>query len=290
LQRTLPESIEINFEADPSEYIVAADPTRIAQVIMNLAVNARDAMPEGGSLHFDMAHMEFISAKVTPLAGMPAGNWVRISVADTGTGMSDDVLAHLFEPFFTTKSPGQGTGLGLAQVYGIVHQHKGYIAVSSQEGAGTTFHLYLPSLGPARDSRQAVPLLGEMAHGQGERILLVEDDSALRTALVELLTLWNYQVEEASNGEEALASLLEIENPVDLILSDMVMPRMGGAALFRSLLHHNLAIPMILLTGYPMYEELESLKASGLRAWLSKPVDTQQLAETVAAVLHHTKS
>lgn len=285
LRRTLPESIEIQLEAAPGEYMIRADPTRMAQVIMNLAVNARDAMPKGGTLRFDLAHVAFTTCKETPLADMDAGKWVQISVADTGIGMNAHVLTHLFEPFFTTKAPGQGTGLGLPQVYGIVHQHNGHIAVSSEEGAGATFQLYLPALDLSRDS--TVPILPrtEMAQGRGERILLVEDDPTLRAALNELLTLWNYQVSEAANGEEALAYLLAADESIHLILSDVVMPKMGGVALFHSVIHHKLDLPMILLTGYPVQDELADLKAAGLCAWLAKPVDSQQLAETLNAVL-----
>ncbi|MBX2997771.1 MAG: PAS domain S-box protein [Caldilineaceae bacterium] len=285
LRRTLPESIEITFEATPGEYVIRADPTRLAQIVMNLALNARDAMPNGGTLRFALTRMEFVAHQETPLAGMASGNWVRILVSDTGVGMAAEVLARLFEPFFTTKAPGKGTGLGLPQVYGIVHQHNGHIAVSSEVGKGASFLIYLPALDVGRNDLAVASGLAEMAHGQGERILLVEDDPALRTALVELLTLWNYHIQEAANGEDALAYLLKADHPIDLILSDVVMPKMGGVALLHSLGQHKLNVPVILLTGYPMQEELENLSALGLCAWLTKPVDTQQLARAVITVL-----
>jgi PAS domain S-box-containing protein len=287
LQRTLPESIEVTLTAAPGEYTTRIDPTRMAQVVMNLAVNARDAMPKGGMLSFDLAQVEFAADKETPLAGMSAGKWVRLLVSDTGVGMSAEVQAHLFEPFFTTKAPGYGTGLGLAQVYGIVHQHNGHIGVSSQEGAGSTFVLYLPDLNLQQSGSAAVPNVDAEVQGQGERILLVEDEPTLRDALVEMLSLWNYEVVEAANGEEALARLSEASIPFDLILSDVVMPKMGGVALFHSLVKHKLTLPMILLTGYPMHDELEKLKSAGLRAWLTKPVKAQQLAEAIATVFSH---
>lgn len=284
LQRTLPESIEIHLKAVPAEYITRVDPTRLAQVVMNLAVNARDAMPNGGVLSFALAKVEFATDKETPLAGMPAGTWIQITVSDTGVGMNAEVRDHLFEPFFTTKAPGQGTGLGLAQVYGIVQQHNGHIAVASQEGTGATFSIYLPALNP-NPEETADPALDTMKLGRGERILLVEDDPTLREAMIELLTLWNYNVEEAANGEEALIRLSQADAPIALIISDAVMPRMGGVALFHSLLQRKLAVPLILLTGYPLQDELETLKAAGLYAWLPKPVNAQHLAETISTVL-----
>jgi len=301
LERTLPESIKIDLAYGVDEYTVNADPTRMQQVIMNLAVNARDAMPEGGELCIGLGRIQIKHKKEAPLPEMAlrlaqdaeAGEWVRVTVRDTGTGIPPDAQSHLFEPFFTTKEVGKGTGLGLAQVHGIVKQHEGEIDVITEMGKGTTFVLYLPALPVAEpealpEERLALP------RGQGETILVVEDNTTTREALVDSLELLNYRVLEAANGREALEIL---ESPplspplggrkggIALVLSDLVMPVMGGQALFHTLRQQDSAVKMVMLTGHPMARELEELRAQGLDGWLLKPLNIEQLAEVVARAL-----
>ncbi|MCA9968817.1 MAG: PAS domain S-box protein [Anaerolineales bacterium] len=286
LQRTLPEHILIQLDAMPVEYIVQADPTRIQQTIMNLAVNARDAMPEGGQLRFTLAHELFADAGRAPLPDMAAGSWIRLSVADTGCGMATHVLDHVFEPFFTTKEPGQGTGLGLAQVHGIIAQHGGYIAVKSEVGVGSTFDCYLPALvlDTGEDDTADVPAAA-MPRGQGELLLIVEDEATLREAMMEILEVWGYQVLAAANGDEALTLLKEHGANVALVLSDIIMPRMGGKALLHALRDAGWEMPVILLTGHPLTADPGDWRAQNVRATLSKPVLPAKLAQTVADVL-----
>ena len=145
LRRVLPETISLRLLYQPGAYVVSADPTRLQQALMNLAVNGRDAMPEGGKLLFELDRLELLPGETPPVAEMQPGKWIRICVADTGVGIPSEVLAHIFEPFYTTKPVGQGTGLGLAQVYGIIKQHDGYIDVQSQLGRGASFNIYLPA-------------------------------------------------------------------------------------------------------------------------------------------------
>jgi CheY-like chemotaxis protein len=259
-----------------------ADPTRIQQMVTNLALNARDAMPQGGALRIGLGRVEVKPGTPPPLPEMEAGSWIQLTVSDTGTGIPPDVLPHIFEPFFTTKEPGIGTGLGLAQVYGIVGQHEGRIDVETQVGDGTTFAIYLPALLDA-PAGPPVPELSAMPQGHRQTVLVVEDEMSVRKALVESLETLNYQVLEAASGQDALEILDQHE--VALVLSDVVMPRMGGIALFHAMKQKGLMMPMVLLTGHPMEKALEGLQAEGLSAWLPKPPELERLAKVVARAL-----
>jgi len=309
LKRTLPENIQIVLAYGPDEYTVNADPTRAQQALMNLAVNARDAMPEGGNLRIGLERIRVQPGGTyppqpprsggevpPPLPGMKAGEWVQVTVADTGSGIPPDVLPHVFDPFFTTKAPGEGSGLGLAQVHGIVKQHEGEIGVQSQVGQGTTFTIYLPAL-PVHPAEALTRELPALAKGQGDTILVVEDDAAARKALVDSLELLNYRVLAAANGQEALAALEqpppdppagegeERGGKVALVLSDVVMPGMGGVTLLQALRQRGLAVKVVLLTGHPLEKKLEELRAQGMIEWLPKPPSLEQLAQVVARVL-----
>jgi two-component system cell cycle sensor histidine kinase/response regulator CckA len=285
LERTLPENIRIRFNYEDDHYVVNTDPARIQQVFMNLAVNARDAMPSGGMLTFTLSLFELKDGEQPPLHEMPSGRWVQISVADTGEGIPTADLPNIFEPFFTTKSPGEGTGLGLAQVFGIVKQHEGFIGVTSEVGVGTTFDLYLPALSIAAltgiIAEEAEPKAGEM-----EIILVVEDDDAMREALVEMLKLMNYEALCAKDGREAL-EIFESEPYIDLVLSDLVMPEMGGVALYGILKERYPDVKMVVMTGYPLAEKGKELLEQGIVAWLQKPLDSDTLARTLQRVLSH---
>ncbi len=283
LQRTMPENIEITLNHAKGNYIVQADITRIQQTVMNLAFNARDAMPTGGCLQFTLSHALFDHARQTPLPLMGPGKWIHLAVQDSGTGIEPAVLEHIFEPFVTTKEPGKGTGLGLSQVHGIIAQHKGHIAVQSQPGKGTTFDIYLPAMSiDADDVTSSSP--GTAVSGGGERLLVVEDEPDLRSALVESLTLLQYDVLEAANGAEALA-LLQQGTAVDLIISDVMMPKMGGIAFVRALARHNLHPPVIFITGHPLDVDTESLYEMGVHTVLPKPVQSERLSQTIIAAL-----
>ena len=287
LQRTLPENIAVKLTYEPADsYVANADPTRIQQTIMNLVVNARDAMPEGGELRLALDLCTF-EREVTPLPDMVPGQWIRLSVSDTGIGIAPDVLPHVFEPFFTTKGPGQGTGLGLAQVYGIVRQHDGYIDLASRSGQGTTFTLYFPY---GAQQAEAPVMNGEtLVRGHGETILVVEDDAAIRSALSASLELLNYRVLSARNGAEALALWEANRAVIALVLSDVVMPEMGGIALFHALQKRDPAVKVMLLTGHMLEQHLEDqlkmLKARGLAEWMQKPPSLAKLAQTLARIL-----
>ncbi len=284
LERTLPEHIQIELHYDEEAFLIKADPSRIQQVIMNLSFNARDAMPDGGRLTISLAHIQTKAEMPSPVMEMPPGNWVQIQVTDNGSGISKKNLTKIFEPFFTTKEVGVGTGLGLAQVYGIMERHKGFIDVSSQEGQGTTFSLYFPSLDHV-ESTDLTYNRASLHQGQGQTILLVEDNVAARQALMRSLTFLNYEVIEVANGREALHLLKTSAQDIDLIVSDVVMPEMGGIALLHAMQQQNLTIPLILLTGHPLGDELEKMQAVGLAGWLSKPPDLDNLSRMLAQAL-----
>ncbi|MFN8467657.1 MAG: PAS domain S-box protein [Caldilineaceae bacterium] len=286
LRQTLPENIDVRLESAPGEYLVKADPTRIQQLVMNLAVNARDAMPYGGQLHLGLARLELGTHDEVPIAGMEPGPWIRLLVSDTGTGISSSQMIHIFEPFFTTKPPGQGTGLGLAQAHGIVAQHGGSITLASEVGAGTTFTIYLPALATVDTGTNEWGATARLlpAPGHGERVLVVEDEATVRKAIVELLRIWNYHVEEAANGEEALALLAQDEAP-DVILSDVVMPRLGGVGLVKALRHVGASTPVILMSGHPMGEDPAELEELRIAAWVEKPPRPELLAQALKGAL-----
>jgi two-component system cell cycle sensor histidine kinase/response regulator CckA len=285
LERTIPESIKIKLAYEIGEYTVNADPTRLQQAVMNLVINARDAMPEGGELNITLSRSVVTDNVRCVICGQfIEGEWVCIRVTDTGTGISPDVLPYIFDPFFTTKEIGHGTGLGLAQVYGIVAQHEGHIEVATQVGRGTTFAIYLPAL---LEQPPETPILETQAlvYGHGETILVVEDDVSLRDALADSFELLNYRVLQAANGREALEILEQHAGGIALVLSDMVMPEMGGQALFYALQQRGITLPVAILSGHSLENELESLKTQGLAGWIPKPPDIEQLSHLVERVL-----
>lgn len=284
LRRTIPENIRIVVEHDDDDYTVNADRTRMQQIITNLALNARDAMLNGGCLCIRLDRV--LGPVESPGAELSAQTetWVRLVVSDTGTGIPTDVLPHIFEPFYTTKGPGQGSGLGLAQVHGIVGQHGGRVDVETVVGEGTAFTITLPALIAAQPDLPAPKLQGTSL-GHGETILVVEDSPAVRMALVDSLEQLNYRVVAASHGREALDILAQ--NPeVSLVLSDLVMPEMGGDELFRALRDRGLTLPVVMLSGHPMEQELQGLKAEGLVGWLLKPPDIEVLSQLLVRALH----
>jgi signal transduction histidine kinase len=208
LERVLPETIKVDLTYQSGYYSINADPSHLQQVLMNLALNARDAMPDGGALHFDLSPLRLGPGDPPPSPYLPEGDWLVIKVTDTGVGIPPENTRHIFEPFFTTKPVGQGTGLGLAQAYGIVKQHGGYIDVHSQLGRGTSFSIFLPVL-HVMDIEDKPEPVSPLPEGRGQRILVVEDDEITLDAIRDLLEAQNYDVATAVNGLEAL-QLLEI--------------------------------------------------------------------------------
>ncbi|MGD1991698.1 MAG: ATP-binding protein, partial [Anaerolineae bacterium] len=286
LRRTLAENITIELAYGQDSYRVEADPARIQQVFMNLAVNARDAMPDGGELRIELDRANVAPGDPAPVPEMEPGEWVEVRVADTGVGISPEIRPHIFEPFFTTKEPGRGTGLGLAQVYGIIRQHEGYIRVESEIGKGTEFVFYLPAQESELEALQALEVLeARPLRGAGEVILVVEDDPAARQAVVDILQSLDYQVRAATNGREALQVLERSGDEIDLVLSDLVVPGVGGVGLFRSLKQRNPAATIVAMTGYPLRDDEKEGLDLDIVAWIQKPVNLERLAQVVHRAL-----
>lgn len=282
LERTIPEAIRIRLliDADPEVYLLRADPGQIQQALTNLAVNARDAMPDGGELKFWLSHLKLDAEDHSHYPDLTSAEWLVLSIADTGTGIKPEYLNHIFEPFFTTKDVGQGTGLGLAQVYGIIKQHDGHITVESQPGLGTTFTLYFPALPTlAQPSFPRMPV--EVPHGQGEVILLVEDDAVVLEVTESMLQTLGYQVLIATNGREALEVFDRHQDEIALVLTDVTMPELGGIALAQALQERSSTIKIVALTGYPLEIEAEHSLTKGIVDWLQKPLNLKQLAKIV---------
>lgn len=286
LQRTLPDNIQVQFEYQSQFYPINADPTRIQQMVMNLALNARDAMPDGGRLRFGLALLDVGPEGLPHLPPLPSGQWVRLSVADTGGGIPPEVLPHIFEPFFTTRAP-LGSGLGLAQVHGIVAQHEGHIDVTTEIGQGTTFTVYLPAVTPTEVHQLPLPAegLAALPQGAGQTILVVEDEDAVLLTLREGLESLGYRVEAARHGKAALELLTPRSANIALVLSDVMMPQMGGVALFQELRRRGYSLPVVLISGHMMEEQLQELREQGLQGWLMKPPSLEQLAQTLARIL-----
>ncbi len=284
LKRTLPENIHLDLVFEEGEFGVGADLTRLQQAVMNLAVNARDAMPDGGTITMALDHVTVEDGGERPLPDMAPGNWVILSISDTGTGISAHDLSHVFEPFFTTKAPGKGTGLGLAQVYGIVKQHDGYINLTSAEGSGTTFTIYLPSL-TLTDNLILEQEQTEISQGSGETVLVVEDDENTLEAVCEILRALNYQALSASDGEQALQLFEQYHNEIELVISDMVMPKMSGSQLYTHLREIEPDIKMVIITGYPFEEQDKAVLSQGIVAWVQKPFVLEQIATAIRQAL-----
>ena len=284
LGRTLPENIRLYLVRKENQYVVNADPGRLQQVLMNLAVNSRDAMPDGGELRIKLETLRVDGDNPSTIPDIPEGEWVRVTVSDTGVGIAQDVLPHIFEPFYTTKAPGEGSGLGLAQVYGIITQHEGYVDVTSEEGKGTSIYLYIPATpGPVED----VVILEKPVQPckAREKLLVVEDDVGARTAVSEALRSYNYDVISAANGMEALKVVGENKGEIDLVISDLIMPGMSGVTLYKQLAKDYPEISMMVMTGYPLKEDTRELLERGGVTWLAKPIHMRSLVRAIQKVL-----
>jgi PAS domain S-box-containing protein len=284
LRRLIGEDIELQTILSPTLGLVEADVGQIEQVIMNLAVNARDAMPGGGKLTIETANADLDEAYVAGHVAATSGPYVILSISDTGTGMSTEVQSHVFEPFFTTKEKGKGTGLGLSTVYGIVKQSRGYIWVYSEEGQGTTFKIYLPRVDKA-DKKEKGKGIKEEVRGGSETVLVVEDEESVRNLAMRILQGYGYQVLTAANGQEALEIFERHDGPIHLILTDVVMPRMSGKELAVRMGDLQPGIKVLFMSGYTDNAIVHhGILDKGI-AFIQKPFTPEGLARKVNEVL-----
>jgi two-component system cell cycle sensor histidine kinase/response regulator CckA len=259
------------------------DPDQVGQVILNLAVNARDAMPEGGMLHLETCNVDLDNAYAQGHPPVQPGRYVMLAVSDTGTGIDKSILPRIFDPFFTTKEVGKGTGLGLSIVYGIVKQSGGYIWVYSESGHGTTFKLYFPAITAALENPAA--RIETPSQPLGQTVLIVEDDATIRGNVCDCLQQLGYRVLEAENGEAALRTCDDLGGNIDLVLTDLVMPGMGGYELAGELAHRHPAVQMLFMSGYT--EDSAARRDILLQgsAFLQKPFSVADLSSAVHQAL-----
>ncbi len=284
LQRTIGERIQLNTNLSRDLWPIKADPAQIEQVILNLVVNARDAMPYGGRLSIETANVVLDEHYVSTHFEAHPGDHVVLSIGDTGVGMTPEVKAHLFEPFFTTKGPGKGTGLGLATVYGIVKQHSGSIWVYSEPGVGSTFKIYLPRFQEAGQS-VAYGEVTESVRGGRETILLVEDDASVRDLTGLILRRHGYTVLSACNGGEALHLVKEYTGEVDLLLTDVVLPDINVTTLVKQLKRFHPRLKALYMSGYS-YDVIEPhVPVFDRSMFLQKPFSSTILARRVRNIL-----
>ena len=286
LRRLVGEGITLNVERDSDLWTVHADEAQLSNAIINLVVNARDAMPSGGTVAIKTINETIKQSSALGTAIMPPGDYVHIEVSDTGTGMSKEIQSKIFDPFFTTKPVGQGTGLGLATVYGIVKQSGDFITVDSEVGNGTSFHIYLPRLrvDAATALVEAAPVQARDVTGQ-DTILLVEDEEAVRSFAARALRMRGYNVLEASGGEEALEIVKSEAHTIHLIITDVVMPSMDGPTMVRHVKQLKPDLRVIFMSGYAEEAFRRNDQSSEDIHFLPKPFGLKQLAAKVKAVL-----
>lgn len=280
---TFPREIGIVQQLPAEISTVVGDATQLHQVLMNLCVNARDAMPEGGKLSVSVRETELSPDDVGEHPGAKPGRYVVLTVRDTGYGIPPEIRARIFEPFFTTKEIGKGTGLGLSTVLGIVRSHGGFIILDSEEGVGSAFHVHLPAAVALEAPTAAAPR--PAPRGSGELVLIVDDEQAVREAMQQVLKMHGYTVVAASNGREALSLYLEHGDRIQAVVTDLMMPEMGGVALVRALRELDPELAILAATGLESGEQSEALRDQRVDGFLPKPYSSFELLESLQRAL-----
>jgi len=289
IKRTIPETIDISFEAVDGPCTVEADATKLQQVFANLVVNARDAMPEGGRLGIKVSLMDSADKDGGgSVVEVPGKSWVLVEVSDTGAGIPEEILPYIFEPFYTTKGPGHGTGLGLPQVYGLVKQHGGSINVETSS-EGTAFQVYLPLVSERASEAGFEDTEDDLPKGNGQTVLVAEDAEDVRAMVKNLLTSLGYNVITAVNGQDALERFEASGRRVNLVLTDIVMPELDGFDLARELAKRAPDLNVIAISGYTVGMSEEKLRNASFKEMIKKPFKVRDLADAVNRHLHETE-
>ena len=289
LRRVLGENIQLKLTLAQPAVCIRADLGQMQQLILNLAINARDAMPQGGVLSIETSNLTLSQPSTFSSGHLPPGSYALLSVSDTGCGMTPEVQAHLFEPFFTTKDAGKGTGLGLSNVYGVVKQSGGEITVTTSPGRGAAFHIYLPRFEGHPGEEESTHLL-PAAHGGHETVLLVEDEELVRMMLVEVLKSAGYLVLDARHGTDALALSGQYAAPVDLLVTDVTMPGFSGVELARRLAEMRPSLRVLFISGYTDQEAAQWGKLSQPVQFLQKPFHPDAFLAKVRQILDHSSA
>ncbi|MFH0957100.1 MAG: response regulator, partial [Pseudomonadota bacterium] len=283
VSRTIPKTIKIDLRLNGDLESILADSSQIGQILLNLAVNAKDAMPNGGTLTIQTDNVELDMEFCRRHLGAEPGRYVSLFVSDSGHGMDKKTLDHIFEPFFTTKEVGKGTGLGLATVYGIVKQHRGSVLCYSEPGIGTCFKIYLPSVERRKDSESCITAMG--TPGGTDTILVVDDDEIVRDMTGEFLQGFGYSVITATNGKEALAIYQMERDRIELILLDLIMPVMDGRQCLKEILRINPKAKVVIASGYSESTLASGAVAAGAKGFVQKPYNMSQILTTIREVL-----
>jgi PAS domain S-box-containing protein len=283
LNRTVPKMIEIELFLDSNLAAIDADPTQIEQILMNLAINARDAMPEGGKLVIGTENVVLDEEYCNTHLEIAPGHYALLTVSDSGKGMDKLTLDHIFEPFYTTKGPGEGTGLGLAMVYGLVKQHRGYIACYSEPELGTTFKIYFPALVSESLSEEALVKL--TPRGGSETVLIVDDEDWIRELGGRILSGSGYKVLTATNGKEALEVYNADQKKISLVILDLMMPEMGGKQCLEEILKIDPRARVLIASGYPISSTGNEALAAEAKGFVNKPYEMRELLAKVREVL-----
>lgn len=285
IRDTFPKDIRLDFFVPENIWTILGDPTQVHQVLLNLSVNARDAMPNGGDLAVRVENCVLDEQYAAMSLQAKPGRYVRIAVTDTGLGIPQENLDKIYEPFFTTKELNKGTGLGLSTVMAIVKSHNGLINVYSEVGKGTVFHVYFPAMEASQDAKKEQMEEASLPRGLGEMVLLVDDEASIRTVTGQTLQAFGYRVITASDGAEALAVFAKHAEEIALVITDMRMPVLGGSLMIQALLRMNPALKIIAASGLDAHGNLAPYSGPGVRYFLMKPYTAETLLKTMRATL-----
>lgn len=283
LSRIIPKMIDIKLKPAGNLEPVNADPSQLQQVLMNLGLNARDAMPDGGELVIETRNVALDAEYCKSHLGAEPGRYVVLEVSDSGQGIDKESLEHIFEPFYTTKDVGKGTGLGLAMVYGIVKSHRGHIFCYSEPGRGTSFKVYLPTIETEQlhddTQRRDIPAGGD------ETILLVDDEEAVRMLGERILSRFGYSVLCAADGREGLEIFVKEKNAISLVILDLIMPEMGGKECLEEILKIDPSARVVIASGYAANGQIDAALEEGAMASIRKPYEARHMLEVVRRLL-----